>query len=289
MMLDKIPSSWKKIGLIILGSFLYAVGMNIFIAPLGLFSGGGVGLAQLITLFVEKIIRVEGINLYGIINMMINIPLLFLAFKSVGKQFFVKTLLGAGSISLFITLIPTTAEPLVSDLLTAVLIGGIVTGVGVGLILVGGGCGGGIDIVGVWAAKRYKGASVGKITLAFNVALYLVLLFLFDMEIVIYSLIYNVFFTLILDKVHYQNINVRMMIFTKEEGIDKKINVQTGRGVTEWNGIGAYTGDEMHILVSCINKYEMHEFMEIIHSIDPKAFIIVDENVFVSGNFEKRI
>lgn len=176
-----------------------------------------------------------------------------------------------------------------TDYLTAVLIGGIITGVGVGLILLGGGCGGGTDIIGVWASRKYRNASVGKISLAFNAVLYLILLFLFDMEIVIYSLIYNVFFTLILDKVHYQNITVRVMVFTKQEGIDKKINEQIRRGVTKWNGVGAYTGDDMHILVSCINKYEAHEFMEIIHSIDPKAFIIVDEDVYVSGNFEKRI
>ena len=98
-----------------------------------------------------------------------------------------------------------------------------------------------------------------------------------------------VFFTIVLDKVHYQNINVRLMIFTKQEGIDEQITCKTGRGVTKWNGTGAYTEEDMNILVSCINKYEVSEFMEIIHGIDPKAFIIVDEGVYVSGNFEKRI
>lgn len=288
-MKNKIPRQWKQTGFIIAGSFLYAAGMNVFIAPLDLFSGGGVGLAQLLAMFVEKVIETPGINLYGIINMLLNIPLLILAYKGIGKQFFIKTLLGAGGISFFITVVPKISEPIVGDYLTAVLIGGIITGVGVGLILIGGGCGGGTDIIGVWASKKYRNASVGKISLAFNAALYLVLLFLFDMEIVIYSLIYNVFFTLILDKVHYQNITVRVMVFTKQDGIDKKINAQIRRGVTKWDGVGAYTGDGMHILVSCINKYEVHEFMEVIRNIDPKAFIIVDENVYVTGNFEKRI
>lgn len=279
----------KNAGLIIGGSLLYALGMNLFLTPLNLFSGGGVGLAQLITLFLEQFIKLTGINLYGIVYMLINIPLLFLAYFHIGKNFFVKTLIGSGAISLFITLIPTLAVPIVDDYLTSVLIGGIAAGAGVGLILIAGGSGGGIDVVAVWAAKKFKGASVGKISLYFNVLLYVIMLFLFDAQTVIYSLIYTVIFTLVLDRTHYQNINVRVMIFTKKDGIDKEINEKTRRGVTEWNGYGAYTKEPMHILVSCINKYEVSDMMEIIQSIDPQAFIIADENVMVNGNFEKRI
>lgn len=279
----------KNAGLIIAGSLLYALGMNLFLTPLHLFSGGGVGLAQLLTLFIEQVIEAGNFNLYGIVYLLINIPLLFLAYFQIGKKFFVKTLIGSGAISLFITLIPTLSVPIVDDYLTSVLIGGIACGAGVGIILIAGGSGGGIDVVAMWAAKKFRNASVGKISLYFNVLLYAVMLFLFDARTVIYSLIYTVVFTLVLDKTHYQNINVRVMIFTKKEGIDKQINEKTRRGVTEWNGYGAYTSEPMHILVSCINKYEVNEMMEIVQTIDPRAFVIVDENVIVNGNFEKRL
>ena len=279
----------KNVGLIVGGSMLYALGMNLFLTPLSLFSGGGVGLAQLITLFLENLVNVGNLNLYGIIYLLINIPLLFLAYFQLGHQFFIKTLIGSGAISLFITMVPTLAVPIVDDYLTSVLIGGIASGAGVGLILIAGGSGGGIDVVAMWAAKKFRNASVGKISLYFNVMLYAVMLFLFDAETVIYSLIYTVIFTLILDKTHYQNINVRVMIFTKKDGIDKAINEQTRRGVTKWDGCGAYTKESTHVLVSCINKYEINDTMEMIQSIDPQAFIIVDENVIVNGNFEKRL
>ena len=279
----------KNAGLIIGGSLLYALGMNLFLTPLHLFSGGGVGLAQLITLFLENLIDVGSFNLYGIVYMLINIPLLFLAYFQLGYKFFIKTLIGSGAISLFITLVPTLSVPIVEDYLTAVLIGGIACGAGVGLILIAGGSGGGIDVIAMWAAKKFQGASVGKISLYFNVLLYAVMLFLFDAETVIYSLIYTVIFTLILYKTNYQNINVRVMIFTKKDGIDRAINVRTGRGVTKWDGCGAYTKESTQILVSCINKYEVNEMMDLVHSIDPQAFGIVDENVMVSGNFEKRL
>jgi len=153
-----------------------------------------------------------------------------------------------------------------------------------------GGSGGGVDVIGMWAARKFKNASVGKISLYVNVVVYASLLLMFDIEIVIYSLIYMVFFTLMMDRVHYQNITVRLMIFTKQEGIDQKILKQTGRGVTEWTGVGAYTKEETKIMICCINKFETAEFVEIIHSIDPKAFVIADEGVSVmSGNFEKRL
>lgn len=278
-----------NVGLIMGGSLLYALGMNLFLTPLHLFSGGGVGLAQLLTLFLEQLIDVGSFNLYGIVYMLINIPLLFLAYFQLGHKFFVKTLIGSGAISLFITLVPTLAVPIVDDYLTSVLIGGIACGAGVGIILIAGGSGGGIDVIAMWAAKKFRNASVGKISLYFNVLLYAIMLFMFDAETVIYSLIYTVIFTLILDKTHYQNINVRVMIFTKKDGIDREINVRTRRGVTKWDGCGAYTQESTHILVSCINKYEVNEMMDLVHSIDPQAFVIVDENVMVSGNFEKRL
>ena len=279
----------KNAGLIIGGSLLYALGMNLFLTPLHLFSGGGVGLAQLLTLFFEQLIDVGSFNLYGVVYLLINIPLLFLAYFQLGYKFFIKTLIGSGAISLFITLVPTLAVPIVDDYLTSVLIGGIACGAGVGIILIAGGSGGGIDVVAMWAAKKFRNASVGKISLYFNVLLYAVMLFMFDAETVIYSLIFTVVFTLVLDKTHYQNINVRVMIFTKKDGIDKEINVRTRRGVTKWDGCGAYTKESTQILVSCINKYEVNEVMDLVHSIDPQAFVIVDENVMVSGNFEKRL
>ena len=101
----------KNAGLIIGGSLLYALGMNLFLTPLHLFSGGGVGLAQLLTLFVEHFIDVGSFNLYGIVYLIINIPLLFLAYFQLGYKFFIKTLIGSGAISLFITLVPTLAVP----------------------------------------------------------------------------------------------------------------------------------------------------------------------------------
>lgn len=288
--MDRIRSKWMQVVAIIVGAFLYTFGMNYFLIPYGLYSGGGVGIAQIITYLIGHVVDLGGRNIYGTVYFFTNIPLLILAWKGVGKNFLFKTIIGSTSISLFANFIPIPATPIVDSVVASVLIAGIITGFGVGLLLVAGGSGGGVDIIGVWAARKFKHASVGKISLFVNAIVYACLLLMFDIEIVIYSLIYMVFFTLMMDRVHYQNITVRLMIFTKYDGIDQKILKETGRGVTEWTGVGAYTKEEAKILICCINKFEESEFIDIIHSIDPNAFVIADEGVSVmSGNFEKRL
>lgn len=280
--LDKVPF---KLLFIILGGALYAIGTNLFVEPVHIFNGGSVGVAQVIARFVN----IDGINVYAICYVLINVPLMVLAYKGVGGKFFVRTILGIASIAAFGLIIPVAAEPLVPELLTSAIIGGVLTGAGVGLILITGGCGGGLDIVGVYFMKKNPGFSVGKVTVAGNLILYLVVFLIYrDFTVVVYSVLVLFACAFAIDKVHYQNINMRVMVFTKVDGVDKEL-MKTGRGVTEWEGVGAYTQKDTHVLVTCINKYEGAEFEEIIHSIDPDAFIIIDENIKIYGNFEKRV
>ncbi len=280
--LDKLSF---KLLFIVIGGALYAAGTNLFVEPVHIFNGGSVGIAQLIARFVV----IDGVNVYAICYAVLNIPLMVLAYKGVGGKFFVRTILGIASISIFGLIIPVASEPLVPELLTSAILGGVLTGIGIGLILITGGCGGGLDIVGVYFTKKNPGFSVGKVTVAGNLILYAVVFLIYrDPAVVIYSIIVLFGCAFAIDKVHYQNINMRVMVFTKVDGVDKEL-IKTGRGVTEWQGVGAYTQKDTHVLVTCINKYEGAEFEEIIHSIDPDAFIIVDENIKIYGNFEKRV
>lgn len=282
---------YMKLANMIIGSAIYAFGINFFITPLNLYTSGVPGFSQLLnTLLNEYILRGDTvINVYGAIYFLINIPLFVLAWFKLGKRFFIKTFICTTAISFFMGAIPVPQIPVIEDYLTSVMLGGIISGFGIGIVLTAGGSGGGLDIVGVWFAKKYRNFSVGKLTLYVNIVLFATYLILFDISTVIYCLINMVFYMIILDRVHYQNINVRLMIFTKKEGIDHSITQQTGRGVTEWQGTGAYTNQGTHVLITVINKYELHHFLDIIHEIDPVAFTIVDEGVHVYGNFEKRL
>ena len=104
--------------------------------------------------------------------------------------------------------------------------------------------------------------------------LYTVILILFDPEIAIYSIIYNFSNSMILDRMHQQNVNVQALIFTREdEGVLADFIIKKlGRSVTYWNGVGAYTRDNVHVLCVCLSKYEIEELMPMVHEVDPHAF-----------------
>lgn len=274
-----------------MGSLLFAAGVNLLIMPMKLYNGGFMGVAQLLRTFVVSVLHVNAgqIDLAGIIFYIINIPLFFLAWKGIGKSFCFRTVITATLESLFLTIIPIPTTPIINDMLTSCIIGGLISGAGTGMILRGGSSGGGQDIVGILCAKKYPGFSVGKIGIIMNIGVYGICMMLFDIEIVIYSLIYATVTALAIDKVHIQNINMSVMIFTKKLGIAKAIMEETGRGVTIWEGSGAYTKENTEILYVVISKYEVNQIKRIVQGIDPKAFMIFTEGTAVTGNFEKRL
>ena len=122
---------------IIVGCLIYAVGLNVFIIPMNLYSGGAVGLAQLLSYGAGQIgiKEIAGLNLYGIIYLLLNIPILFIAWFKIGKTFFINTILGTVGISLFTSIVPTPATAVIADPVIGIIIGGVVTGAGIGIML----------------------------------------------------------------------------------------------------------------------------------------------------------
>ena len=274
------------------GNLIYSAGFNLLIVPMGLYSGGFMGISQLAGLLLTEGMHLPippQLNLTGILYFVFNIPLFYLRYRSMGKGFTVRTLIMVGLMSSFLVIVPIPKIPIVEDYLTACIIGGIVCGAGSGLILRGRSSAGGPDIIGLYCSKKYPGFSVGKVTIIINFFVYGVCLFLFNIEIVIYSLIYATVFSLAVDRIHIQNINTSVMIITKKQGISKAIMEQTGRGATNWDGKGAYTQKTAYILYVMISKYEVAKIKKIVHSIDPDAFMIFTEGCSVDGHFEKRL
>ena len=262
-----------QLGWTFAGSLLFAAGVNLIIMPMKLYNGGFMGVAQLIRTFVVSVLHVDAgqIDLAGMIFYILNVPLFYLAWKGIGKSFCVRTVIAATMESVLLTVIPIPKTPIITDMLTACIIGGLISGVGTGLILRGGSSGGGQDIIGILCAKKYPGFSVGKIGIIMNIGVYGVCMMLFDMEVVIYSLIYATVVSLAIDKIHIQNINMSVMIFTKKLGVAKAIMEETGRGVTNWEGTGAYTKENTEILYVVISKYEVNQIKRIVQGIDPSG------------------
>ncbi|SCJ31856.1 Uncharacterized protein conserved in bacteria (DUF2179) [uncultured Blautia sp.] len=104
-------------------------------------------------------------------------------------------------------------------------------------------------------------------------------------------MIYNFANSMILDRMHQQNVTVQALIFTREDEsvLADFIIKQLGRSVTYWDGVGAYTKDDVRVLCVCLSKYEIEELLHMVHSVDPHAFLTVQEGVRVFGNFPRKL
>ena len=93
LIFDLFKWDYKEMFKAALGTFLFCIALNIFIVPMGLYNGGGLGLSQLIRTLIVGLFSLDvGFDIAGILNYAINIPLFILAYKSVSKTFFSRTL-----------------------------------------------------------------------------------------------------------------------------------------------------------------------------------------------------
>ncbi len=275
---------------IIVAAGIYALGMNVFIVPLGLYSSGVLGLAQILRTVSEQYFGMNfGFDISGIISFVLNVPLFVFAYKTVGKSFIVKTVFCVASQSILLSVVPISQ--VIDDPLTSAIIGGILCGFGIGLTFQNGGSSGGVDIIGMYFAKKST-YSVGKISLMVNVVVFAGAFFLMkDIEKIIYTLIFAAISMIALDRMHTQNINCEVMIFTKhnDDEIQNTLMREMRRGVSYWNGYGAYTGENNRVLFIVVSKYELSHLKKLVAKIDPQAFIRVNNGIDIYGNFEKRL
>ena len=258
----------------LLGSLLLAAAINVFIVPQGLYGGGAYGLCQVIRTLVLRALDLElPFDLAGVLYFCVNIPLFMLAFRALGREFFLKAAICTAANSLFLAIIPSPAVPVIPDMLTSCMVGGILVGFSGGLVL-SCGC-----------------STVGRFSITFNAGLYTLCFFLFDATTAIYSAIYNVLSNLFLDRLHRQNVTVQLLIFTKKNDpqLPRYIMEQLDRGVTSWAAKGGWTGDDVQVLCVCLSKYEIDTLRQVMQQVDPDAFYIVQEGVHAGGNFKRHL
>ena len=273
---------------IIFWSFIFALSCNLFIVPFGLYNGGIIGVAQLIRTFLVDVLHINlNIDLTGITNLIINIPLLIISLKVLNKKFVYKTIISV----LFQTIafsLSFKASP-ISDELASIIVGGAISGFAISRILVYKASGGGNDILGLFVTLKNPTISVGRYCFVFNCVLYSLCAILFNFETAIYSIIQAFVYSYVIDRGHLENIDVALMIFTKNQEVKKMIMKDNRRGVTTWSGKGAYTNSDTEVLVSVVSKYEVSELKRKIRDLDKDAFIIITNVDDVSGGYDKRL
>lgn len=293
MLHNALHNRWFRLVAALAGEVLIAVGVNLFIVPLGLYSGGVLGVCQLIRTLLQTYMGVDlgSFDITGILYFIVNIPILIYGYRALGRALAAKTIVCTVAYSVVSSIIPIPSVPIVSDYLTSCLIGGLLTGLGSGIVLTCGCSSGGLDVVGLCLSKKGSSFTVGRFSLTFNIFLYAICLFLFNVEVAIYSVIYNLATVMVMDRMHQQNISVQALIFTRGDGykLGQEIISKLGRGVTYWNGAGAFAGASIRILCVCLSKYEVEDLVNLVHKQDPNAFFTIQVGVQVYGNFQRKI
>jgi uncharacterized membrane-anchored protein YitT (DUF2179 family) len=261
--------------LITFGSLLCACAINGILIPNRFLAGGVSGLS----LFIFYLVPAVPV---GVSNFLLNIPLFVVGWLFVGRRFFFYSLAGMVIFSAAL-LIPVAPFPIRDPLLTA-LTAGIISGIGSGVILKSLGSGGGLDILSVILFKRFS-IRIGTTVMGFNCALMAACLFRFNLDTVLYALIY-LFVTSQLVNMVVTGLNQRKAVMVMSphwEEIAHEIMDTMQRGVTLVNGQGGYTGNELKILYSVITFQELSRFKELVRQHDPSAFVVVTETLEVMG------
>lgn len=282
-----------KFPVILLGALIYSIGLNLFLRPLHLYSGGFMGFAQLIEELLKRAgLTFGGFNISGILYYLMNVPGLVLAAKKMRKRFIIKTVFAVTSVTVLLSVIPIPNTLILEDRLSNTIVAGLICGSGIGIILWMGACDGGMNIIGMLIIMLKGKGSVGQVSLITNIILYTIMLFLFDIPTVIYSLIYSVFNSIAADKIHTQNISTQVTVITKLEDskpMEVEVMGRLNRGMTEINASGIFTGDPVKIFFIYVSKYEVSRLKAIIRSYDEHAFIVENEGVRIDGNFLKKL
>ena len=283
--------NWNKKDIIktLIGSIMFCIAINIFIVPNNLYTGGVLGIAQLIRSIILDVFKVNiSFDFSGILYYIINIPLFFLAYKNLSKTFFFRTLVVISVQTVMLSLIPTTS--VINDTLTNVLVGGLLGGTGLGIVLSCGASTGGSDIIGLVLAKKNNELSVGKIGLVLNVFIYIITGLMYGLQTMIYSIIYSFVDSLTIDKMHDQNICSTAFIFCKKnpKDINNYIKNELNRDFTYWDAKGGYDDSRTYIIYTAITKYELLRLERYMKTYDDHAFMVKSEGVGIKGEFEKK-
>ena len=272
-MTKKILSEYLQIAL---GSAILATSIYLFFIPHNLVVGGVSGLGIILLYYSESywpfIIPV------WLTNLAINIPLLIIALKAIGLKFIAKTIFS----TLFLAFVLFLLEEYVTftlptDLFLAAIMGGVTSGIGVGIVYRQFATTGGSVLVATLLQRIMRHIPMPRIMMIIDWAIILAGFFVFGSERTMYAII-SIFvctktMDYVLEGLHFAK--AAFIISENSEEIAQEVTKQMERGLTSLNGKGAYTGQDKNVLLCVVSKREIVRLKEIVTNIDKKAFVIV--------------
>ena len=269
--IKKFPLDWQTFFLLTAGSLIQALNVNLFLAPAKIAPGGVSGAAIIIQEFTGWPL--------GLMMIVMNIPLLILGYRNLGRfRFLTRTLyvvlLSSFCIDLFARWLPP--EGITDDLLLNSLYAAIVGGIGNGLVYRGHGTAGGTSILGRIVQLK-TGIPISQVYLLTDGIIVFMAGIVFGWELALYALITLFLWGVASDQVLEGPSVVRtaFIISDQPEAIATAVFIRLGLGVTGWPARGMFTEQEHTVLFCTINRPDMHILRQVVIEIDPQAFVVI--------------
>ena len=264
--LKKIIVEWAGT---ILGAAIMAFGVSSFLLPNQLSSGGFSGVAT-ITYYLLNIPM-------GLMIMILNVPLFIFAGYKIGKYFFIKSLIGTASLSIFIDIFDKYPA-VTTDRFLACIYGGAIIGIGTAVILRVGASTGGTELIANIIKIYNPYISMSSYLTAIDIVIIaLNVIFFKHIEIGLYSAIaiylYGQMIDIIFEGVYYTKL--MFIISDKNEEIAKEITQEVKRGVTGLYGKGMFKEQDKLVLICAVSRGDISKIKDIAKKIDERSFIII--------------
>ncbi len=255
---------------IVVGAFLAALSIRVFLLPNQLIDGGIVGIALILA-------RLFGDYYLSYFLVLLNIPFLYLAYTSIRRTFVIHMLVAVLVFAGFLIVLEY-APSFIGDPLEIIVFGGATLGIGVGLIIRNGGCLDGTEILAILINRR-KGFTVGQVVLVINVFIFTAYGWIFqDWHIALRSLMtYIVAFKMIdLVIVGLDELKSVLIISSKPKELAEVITKELGLGLTIMHGRGGFSGAAREILFIIVERLDLAELKDIVLREDPTAFMAIE-------------
>lgn len=282
---------WQNFIFLFVAGCINAVGVTVFLAPVKLYDSGISGTSILLSQITPAYLTLS------IFLLLLNVPLFLFGLKRQGLSFTIYSLFAVAVYSvaswLITDILPidvSIASPLAGqDLLLCALFGGIVSGVGSGLTIRNGGAIDGIEVMAVIFSKRLN-ITVGTFVMIYNVILYIICGMVVESWILpLYSIVtYAAGLKTIDFVVEGIDRSKSVMIITdKAKEISKALTQEFKCGTTMMSAVGGYSNAEKTVIYFVVNRFQIYKMKNIVHNIDPKAFVTISEvaDVFKSNDF----
>lgn len=260
-----------------MGCLVSSIAINAFLVPHHLLSGGVSGVAIIFYFLFGLPI---GVQIF-----VMNLPLLYAAYRLIGKEYAIISVYGA---VVFSVLVEATRflsqQTLINDPIISAITGGVFTGIGSGLIFRVNGNGGGLDII-AGIVKKYYSLNFGVVGFSVNCVIMLVAAALFGLELAVLTLFSMYIAANVTDKV-VEGFNRKKAIFIVSYNTDSIVETilkELGRGVTILHGEGAYTHQAKQIIFVVVSLTQIAKIKQLVNEVDPQAFMIVQDAAEVMG------